>query len=112
MAHECHARDCKRNVPPRMLMCGKHWKMVPRHLQDAVWATYMPGQEITKTPSREYLIAAKDAINAVAEREGKQPLPTLRDVSAPPRCPVHNIPDCSPLLNACSWQPNALRDFG
>lgn len=22
-------------------------------------------------------------------------------------CPVHGIPDCSPLLNGCSWRPNA-----
>lgn len=22
------------------------------------------------------------------------------------RCPVHGIPDCSPLLNGCSWNPD------
>jgi hypothetical protein len=21
------------------------------------------------------------------------------------RCPIHGIPDCSPLLNGCSWKP-------
>lgn len=109
MSHTCHARDCTKNVPPRMLMCAPHWRKVPSDLQDAVWATYVPGQEITKTPTREYLIAAKNAINAVAEKEGKPVLPTLRQ-----RCPVHGIPDCSPLLNGCSWNPDVptLKDFG
>lgn len=23
------------------------------------------------------------------------------------RCPLHGIPDCSPLLNGCSWKPDA-----
>lgn len=22
------------------------------------------------------------------------------------KCPVHGIPDCSPLLNGCSWSPS------
>jgi hypothetical protein len=78
--HHCHARECTKKVPPRMLMCGKHWRMVPSHLQDDVWATYRPGQEISKTPTREYLVAAKRAINAVAEREGLPLLPTLNDL--------------------------------
>lgn len=50
-------------------MCARHWRMVPRALQQAVWAAYRPGQERTKTPSRAYLDAAKVAINAVAARE-------------------------------------------
>lgn len=24
-------------------------------------------------------------------------------MSATPRCPIHNMPDCSPLLNGCDW---------
>lgn len=24
------------------------------------------------------------------------------------RCPVHRIPDCSPLLNGCSWRPGPV----
>lgn len=70
-AHHCHAKDCNREVPPKMLMCARHWRMVPRSLQDAVWATYRPGQEISKTPTLEYLGAAQDAIRAVAEKESK-----------------------------------------
>lgn len=67
--HTCHARDCKRRVAPKLLMCPPHWKAVPAHLKSRVWATYKPGQEITKVASREYLEAAKAAIDAVAAAE-------------------------------------------
>lgn len=68
--HLCHASGCQRVVPERLLMCGPHWRMVPRVLQARVWDAYRPGQERTKDPSPEYLEAAQAAIEAVAEREG------------------------------------------
>lgn len=52
-------------------MCLRHWRMVPVELQRAVWATYRPGQEVNKQPSREYLEAARAAINAVAAKEAQ-----------------------------------------
>jgi hypothetical protein len=67
--HLCHARGCGRAVPPRMLMCLAHWRLVPRPLQEAVWATYVPGQEVRKDPTGEYLAAARAAVDAVAARE-------------------------------------------
>jgi hypothetical protein len=45
--------------------------MVPKPLQALVWATYRPEQEVKKDPSREYLEAARQAIDAVAEKEGR-----------------------------------------
>lgn len=71
-AHECHARGCHRSVPPRMLMCRTHWFMVPKRLQDEVWATYRPGQERDKSPSDEYLEAARAAVAAVADEEARR----------------------------------------
>jgi hypothetical protein len=53
-------------VVPGLLMCGPHWVMVPPDLRRAVLDTYEEGQEVTKTPSREYLAAAEAAIMAVA----------------------------------------------
>lgn len=76
-AHLCHAKACQIEVAPRLLMCGRHWRMVPRALQRAVWATYRPGQENTKDPTPEYLDAAQAAIDAVARREGRSAEPTL-----------------------------------
>jgi hypothetical protein len=67
--HTCHAKDCGVEVPPKMLMCARHWRMVPKELQQAVWREYRPGQEITKTPSAMYLQVAKEAIEAVARAE-------------------------------------------
>lgn len=75
MDHLCHARSCTEPVPPRMLMCRKHWKLVPKRLQDAVWDTYVPGQESRKDPTDEYLQAAQEAIDAVARKEGLLPNP-------------------------------------
>lgn len=69
MPHTCHAINCRVPVPPKMLMCRLHWYMVPTHLRRAVWAEYVPGQEITKTPTPEYLAVMEAAIAAVAEKE-------------------------------------------
>ena len=66
----CHALHCSRATPPRMLMCRKHWAMVPRAQQIEVWRHYRPGQEEDKRPSIEYLAAATAAVLAVAGQEG------------------------------------------
>lgn len=68
--HTCHAKGCTKSVPPKLLMCLHHWRMVPADLQKAVWATYRKGQETDKRPSREYLDVARAAIDAVAAKEG------------------------------------------
>lgn len=68
--HRCHARGCTTPVPPRLLMCARHWRMVPKDLQQRVWAHCRPGQEVTKDPTREYLEVAQAAIRAVALKEG------------------------------------------
>jgi hypothetical protein len=67
--HLCHAKGCKTPVPPRLLMCGKHWRLVPRPLQQAVWRHYRPGQEVDKEPTGAYLDAAQMAIEAVEKRD-------------------------------------------
>lgn len=69
MVHTCHALGCRVAVPPRMLMCLTHWRMVPQALQRQVWATYRRGQEQDKQPSSAYLAAVKAAIAAVATQE-------------------------------------------
>lgn len=67
--HTCHAKGCTRPVPPKMFMCKGHWFSLPKPMRDAIWAAYRPGQEITKTPSREYLAVAREAINWLAAQE-------------------------------------------
>lgn len=75
MQHLCHAIGCSNRVPPKFLMCGPHWFMVPIMIRRDVWRWYKPGQEDNLNPRQEWIDAAKKAINHVAQLEGKQPLP-------------------------------------
>lgn len=69
ITHRCHARGCRKEVPPRMLMCLQHWRMVPHDLQRKVWQHYRPGQEVDKNPSDTYLEVAREAVLAVYGKE-------------------------------------------
>lgn len=60
MTHTCHWPGCKKPVPPKMWGCRAHWYALPAALRRKVWAAYVPGQEITKTPSREYIAVARE----------------------------------------------------
>ena len=70
--HFCHAKTCKIVVPPKRLMCKRHWFMVPADLRKAVWREYRPGQEVDKDPTAEYLKTAQKAIAAVQAAEGRR----------------------------------------
>lgn len=57
--HTCHWPGCDKLVPPAMWGCRLHWYQLPINLRNDIWATYRPGQEITKNPSRPYMLVAK-----------------------------------------------------
>lgn len=59
MKHTCHWPGCNKAVPPAMWGCKPHWFKLPKALRNAIWKYYVPGQEITKTPSSEYLVVAR-----------------------------------------------------
>lgn len=67
--HTCHAHGCTKQIKPSLFMCGRHWWMVPVKLRATIWKLYRPGQEADKQPSREYVEAAKAAIEAVRAKE-------------------------------------------
>lgn len=67
--HVCHAMQCKKEVPPKLLMCGRHWAMVPDNIQKMIWKYYVPGQEVRKDPTVDYLNWMRSAILAVAVAE-------------------------------------------
>lgn len=71
MSHHCHAACCKKSVPPEMLMCKKHWFMVPRHIQQLIWKHYRVGQCDDQLITHEYAEAARAAVRSVAEDEGR-----------------------------------------
>lgn len=67
--HTCHWPNCTQRVPPARWGCRKHWFALPLRLRNRIWATYVPGQETTKSPSAAYIAAAKEAQQWIAERE-------------------------------------------
>lgn len=58
--HHCHWPGCETQVPPAMWGCRPHWFALPKVLRDKIWAAYRPGQEISMTPSREYVAVANE----------------------------------------------------
>ena len=67
--HTCHAIDCTTPVPRRMFMCRRHWGMLSKEDQNAVWAAYTPGQENDWSKvTMEYLTVTMDIINRLSER--------------------------------------------
>lgn len=71
MKHHCHAIGCTAICKPEFLMCPKHWRMVPKREQFAVYRAYRHGQCDDKQISRSWLVAADTAISCVAVMEGK-----------------------------------------
>ena len=71
--HHCHWPGCSAAVPPRLWGCSKHWFTLPGRLRGAIHATYRPGQEITKTPSAEYVKVAREVQEWIATRETVKP---------------------------------------
>lgn len=50
--------------------CRTHWFKLPAALRAKVWRAYRPGQEISKTPSRDYVEVARE-VQAWIERQGR-----------------------------------------
>ena len=66
--HTCHWPGCTKEVLPAVWGCTAHWYALPKYLRDKIWRTYRPGQEISKTPSAEYLAAAKEVQEWIEEQ--------------------------------------------
>ena len=58
--HACHWPGCNAQIKPAFWGCFKHWSLIPYPLKQAIWDTYNPGQEISKSPTPAYLKAAND----------------------------------------------------
>jgi hypothetical protein len=50
-----------------MFMCRRHWFSLPQDIRDEIWEVYVPGQEIRKEPTDEYLEVAQRAIRLLEE---------------------------------------------
>ncbi len=68
----CQAKGCGTDVAPDMLMCDRHWALVPASLRDSIEVTYRPGQELDGAASAEYVAFAAAAVAAVAHQETRR----------------------------------------
>jgi hypothetical protein len=82
VSHLCHAYACTKEIPPKILMCLKHWRLVDQKIQAMVWKTYVPGQEIRKDPTRAYLLAQRSAVWCVFVEEGGCAWPDVPEVGS------------------------------
>ncbi|NEQ26709.1 MAG: hypothetical protein F6K28_48315 [Microcoleus sp. SIO2G3] len=67
--HKCHAEGCEALVPTHLLMCHRHWRMVPPQIQSAVYLGWRV-QKNQLQPVEGYVKARSAAIEAVKEVEG------------------------------------------
>lgn len=72
--HLCHAPNCTTPIPPGFAMCRPHWRMVPPAIRRRIWRHFRPGQERDKKPSRAYVAALRDAIDALKPATGPEGL--------------------------------------
>lgn len=104
--HLCHANRCTTPVPPKMLMCPKHWIMVPQELKKEVWAYYRPGQERDKQPSKLWMRAAKNAIEYVQKKELEE---VLEQIQREGNGDKHlSFPVMSACCNQCLTTPGRI----
>lgn len=73
--HACFAVGCAEQVFDKLLMCPRHWYMVPLKVRRRVWDAYRPGQGFA-TASEEWHEAVQEAVRAVQRIElAKTPNP-------------------------------------
>ncbi len=68
--HTCHFPGCGKQCPPAMWGCKGCWFKLPKYLRDKIWAAYRIGQEVTMSPSREYLKVAREVEQWVLKHYG------------------------------------------
>jgi hypothetical protein len=66
MIHKCAADGCKREISIALLMCPRHWKLVPKRIQSLIWRT------VNSSDRNRYFSHVTDAIRAVSRAEGTQ----------------------------------------
>ena len=65
--HKCAALGCTTQVPVAKLMCARHWRLVPKALQENVVATWNRRTLKDAATCEAHLAACREAMKAVAE---------------------------------------------
>lgn len=68
--HDCPVDGCAAQVPRSMLMCARHWRLVPDALQSAVYRQWRRRQRDDDGAMADHLQACE---NAIAHVENRQP---------------------------------------
>lgn len=89
--HTCHWPGCTRHVPPDKWGCRPHWFTLPGELRKRIWAAYVRGQEITKTPSAAYLAVAREADLYARDYESQRRRPAVPAPAAEPETPQNSL---------------------
>lgn len=69
MTHRCNAKGCAARVPQNIFMCGRHWRMVPKPLREAISTGWSMG---AGSPYHEN---CDEAIRVVADAEAGRAMP-------------------------------------
>lgn len=67
-ARGCPVDPCQRTVRPGQLMCGPHWRLVPKDTQRAVYSTWRAWNRTHSDDDWAAYLVARDA--ALASVEG------------------------------------------
>jgi len=73
----CRAVGCGNQIDQKLLMCRRHWKMVPASLREGVWKHFRDGQTY-ETATLDYWKSAAEAVEFVARLEGREPANRFR----------------------------------
>lgn len=68
----CPIDNCDKSVPSDKVMCGRHWKTVPRELQRAVYRTWnarLKRRDVCAIDEHEKAKTAAIDVATAAERE-------------------------------------------
>ena len=63
--HPCVMDTCQDLVPKHLLMCGLHWKMVPRDIQEEIYQTYKLRSRGCEDAQQKWTDASSRASKAV-----------------------------------------------
>lgn len=65
---KCSCRTCDTTIPGYLLMCQRHWMMVPSGVRVEVQNAYREGREMKIHPTQRYLDARTTAIRIVNDK--------------------------------------------
>lgn len=68
--HSCVALECSNPIPPGLLLCRKHWRILPDAAKALVKKHYDPEKVGAADPGMEHELAVSIAVAIVKEAEG------------------------------------------